>query len=264
MSSSEQVPQATLSYDEQSRIDRARERASTVDKLIGLRGQMVLEVGCGHGDFCKVLAEEYDCEVVGTEVLVYPEWEKIKHPKVTLTQLDIAAGQQFSENRFDRIVSFVVWEHMRHPWSALKECQRILKPDGKKYLHAYLYGAPRLSHLHYLIPDPWLHLTHSPNEIMQRLGKSELPWHFWCNRVSYLHYLQYFRKLGFYVTYENIIREPFPDDYYRENEKLLGLYSEYDLRMHGFQVVLDFDINNPKTPIDDAVYSKMTKINVIV
>lgn len=249
---------AALSYDQQSRIDRARERAKTVDSLIGLRGQRVLEVGCGHGDFCKVLVEEYDCEVVGTEVLPYEEWEVLSHPKLTLMQMDIAKEHQFPENHFDRIVSFVVWEHMRHPWSALKECQRILKPNGKKYLHAYLYGAPRLSHLHYIIPDPWLHLTHSPNEIKERIGKTELPWHFWCNRVSYLHYLQYFRKLGFYITYENIIREPFPEDFYQNNEQLLGLYSEYDLKMHGFQVVLVFDEFLPKNPIEDIVYSKFT------
>ncbi|MBN8438783.1 MAG: methyltransferase domain-containing protein [Candidatus Accumulibacter sp.] len=247
----------SLTYDEQARIDRARERAKTVDALIGLRGQRVLEVGCGHGDFCKVLAEEYDCEVVGTEVLPYEEWKTVSNPNLTLMHMDVANEQRFPENHFDRIVSFVVWEHMRHPWSALKECQRILKPKGKKYLHAYLYGAPRLSHLHYLIPDPWLHLTHSPNEIMQRIGKGELPWYFWCNRVSYLHYLQYFRKLGFYITYENIIREPFPEDYYQDNEQLLGLYSGYDLRMHGFQVVLVFDERLPKEPIEDIVYSKL-------
>ena len=200
-----------LSYDEQSRITRAKERAETLDKLIGLRGQRVLEVGCGHGDFCKVLAEEYDCEVVGTEVLTYQEWDGFQHPNLTLTQLDIVKEQRFPDNSFDRIVSFVVWEHMRHPWSGLKECQRMLKPSGKKYLHAYLYGAPRLSHLTYAIPDPWLHLTHSPREILQRLGNDELPWHFWCNRVFYLHYLQYFRKLGFYILYENIIRKAFFD-----------------------------------------------------
>jgi cyclopropane fatty-acyl-phospholipid synthase-like methyltransferase len=99
----------SLTYDEQARIDRARERAKTVDALIGLRGQRVLEVGCGHGDFCKVLAEEYDCEVVGTEVLPYEEWKTVSNPNLTLMHMDVANEQRFPENHFDRIVSFVVW-----------------------------------------------------------------------------------------------------------------------------------------------------------
>jgi ubiquinone/menaquinone biosynthesis C-methylase UbiE len=230
-----------LTYDLESRLSRARDRANTVDKLLDLRGKKVLEIGCGDGDFCKVLADEYDCEVVGTEILKYEGWESVKHQNLELLQVDISKGNYFPENYFDRIVSFVVWEHMRHPWSALKECSRILKPTGKKYLHAYLYGWPRLSHLYSELNEPWLHLTHSSDELMKRLGKESLPWYYYCNRLSYLHYLQYFRKLGFYIEYENIIQDPFPQEFYDANEKILGLYSKQDLKMHGFQVVLVFD-----------------------
>lgn len=249
------MSKVVLSYDEESRLERARERAKSVDKLIGLRGKRVLEIGCSHGDFCKVLAEEYDCEVVGTEIIKQTTWQDIKSPNIKFFERDICK-EPFPNNEFDRIVSFVVWEHMHHPWTALEACQRMLRPTGKKYLHAYLYGAPRLSHLFSEIPIPWLHLTQSPKEIMERLGKNDLPWYYWCNRLSYQHYLNYFRQLGFYVTYENLIRDKFDQEYYDANEKYLGMYPLYDLKTHGFQVVLEFDSENAKRPISDPVYSK--------
>jgi cyclopropane fatty-acyl-phospholipid synthase-like methyltransferase len=244
-------------YDDQSRLERARARAKEIDKLIGLRGMKVLEVGTGHGDLAYILAAEYDCDVVATEVIAQNSWDGIKHGNLKLMQLDISDGNLAStipDNNFDRIISFVVWEHMRHPYAALRECQRILNHNGKKYLHAYLGGAPRLSHLHYICPEPWIHLTHSETELKNRISKEELPWYFYCNRLTHSHYLTYFRKLGFYVTYENIIREPFNSEYYIDNEQILGLYPLYDLKTHGLQVVLEFDKANPKEEIIDPVY----------
>jgi ubiquinone/menaquinone biosynthesis C-methylase UbiE len=250
----------TLSYEENDRIARARARAAQVESLMGLRGLKVLEVGCGHGDFARVLAEEYGCKVTGTDIMSHETWDKLKGiPNLELIHTDISqANAAIPDDSFDRIVSFVVWEHIRHPWSALKECQRLLQSDGKKYLHAYLYGWPRASHLYAEINEPWLHLTHSPAEIVTRLKKTELPWYFWCNRASYHHYLFYFRKLGFKISYENILREPFDEAFYEKNEQLLGLYPKTDLMTHGFQVVLEFDPEHPKAAILDPVYSAGT------
>lgn len=244
-------------YDDESRLARARERAREIDKLIGLRGQRVLEVGGGHGDLAFILAHEYDCQVVATEIIAQNSWNELRHPRLQFIELDISeqgGADIFQDNHFDRIISFVVWEHMRHPFSALSECQRVLKPDGKKYLHAYLAGAPRLSHLHYIFPEPWLHLTSSESEIKARLSVNELPWYFYCNRLTHSHYLTYFRMLGFHITYENIIREPFDEGYYLENERILGLFPLYDLKAHGLQVVLEFDKDSPKSEALDPVY----------
>lgn len=246
-------------YDDQSRLERARSRAKDIDKLIGLRGMKVLEVGTGHGDFAYILANEFDCDVLATEVNQQDSWLDMQHPRLELRKVDLSLMEDSSsipDSSFDRIVSFVVWEHMRHPYAALKECARLLKPTGKKYLHAYLGGAPRLSHLHYLFSEPWLHLTHSEAEIKGRMGKDSLPWFFYCNRLTHSHYLAYFRRLGFYITYENLIREPFNEEYYSAHEHILGLFPLYDLQTHGIQVVLEFDRDTPKVEIQDPVYAK--------
>jgi len=249
-----------LLYDDKSRLERARERASRIDRLMGLRGQKVLEIGCGHGDLAYVLAEEYGCQVVGVEVRGYDTWSAMKHHNLDLIEADISALPEqghplLGPDAFDRIISYVVWEHMRHPYAALQQCQYMLKATGKKYLHAYLGGAPTLSHLYHELKQPWIHLTHSVAEIQAALGVDELPWYFWCNRLTHSHYLTYFRQLGFYVAWEHVISQPFDEEYYRKNEKLLGLFPLYDLKAHALQVVLEFDSNDPKKAIADPVYA---------
>ena len=250
-----------LLYDDSSRLERARERASRLDKLLGLRGQKVLEIGCGHGDLAYILAKEYGCDVVGVEIRGYDTWRGMEHANLHLMEADISSlspdGHDILRtDSFDRIISYVVWEHMRHPYSALVQCQRMLKPTGKKYLHAYLGGAPTLSHLYHDLKEPWIHLTHSVSEIQMALGVDELPWYYWCNRLTHSHYLTYFRQLGFFVTWEHVINEPFDQDFYVNNERFLGLFPLYDLKAHALQVVLEFDPSEPKKPISDPVYAK--------
>jgi SAM-dependent methyltransferase len=246
----------TVSYESDERRKRAVERAAAIDRLIGLKGKRVLEVGCGHGDVSRVMAEDYGCEVVGVEILPLDTWEELaKVPNLKLVETDISQSPDaFEENSFDLIISFVVWEHMRHPWSGLKNCQRFLKPDGKKYLHAYLCGWPMLSHLRGQIDTPWSHLLMSETEALAAVGRPELPWYYYCNRLSYQHYRNYFRRLGFFIEYEVLIREPVDENFLAENDRILGLYPDFDLRLHGFITILGFDEKSPKQPIADPVY----------
>ena len=239
----------------EARLQRARKRARDVDSLINLRGKRVLEIGCGAGDVSRVIADEYDCDVVALDVTRHNDWGDHRLPNLMFQVADISEQtQMFPDNSFDRIVSFVTWEHLRHPWSALASCQKFLKPDGKKYLYSWLYGSAGASHLYGITDDHWPHLVCSPSEVKEKYGLKELPWYFWCNRVSYQQYLFYFRQLGFFVTYEYLIQETFDDDEYRKNEEILSLYPNWDLRTDGFQVVLEFDKFYPKKTIGDPVY----------
>ena len=248
-------------YDDESRIARARERVEYLDKLLDLKGTRIFEIGCGHGDLLSILATEYGCDAVGIDITKHDHWQNITHTNVRFVEGDITQirlESLFQENSFDRIVSYCAWEHIRHPFSALAVCQKLLRPDGKKYLHTYLGGSRKLSHFYNTVPEPWLHLTKSVQELETMLDLKELPWQYWCNRLTHAHYLTYLRNLGFLVTYEHII-EDFDEEYYNEHEQFLGLFPIYDLKSSAFLAVLEFDDVSPKAPIADPIYTKCTR-----
>ncbi|MCO5132376.1 MAG: methyltransferase domain-containing protein [Xanthobacteraceae bacterium] len=246
----------SVNYEESARRDRGIKNADRLHKLMDMRGKRVLEIGCQFGDTTTALVEKYDCEVVGIDIMRQDNWDEIgKNPKITLLQADISKDNpDLLDNSFDRIVSFAVWEHIRHPYSALKQCQRLLKPDGKKWLYANLYRSAVASHLTWAIKEPWPQLTMSSSEIMGRLKSKDIGWYFWVNKLTYQQYILYFRKLGFHITWEYFIQHYFDEEYYRNNERELGLYPEWDLKTDFFQVVLEFSPDHPKAPIEDPVY----------
>ncbi len=245
-----------LSYTLEARMDRARARAVELDNWVGMRGTRVLEVGCGMGDLARVLATEYDCTVVGVDVMKHAQWSADPTPpQLTFLQGDISQGTLgYEDDSFDRIISFVAWEHILHPWSALSNCQKLLTPNGKKYLYAWLYGSTHASHLYSITDDPWPHLIYSVREATERYKLDPLPWYYWCNRLSYQHYLHHFRKLGFFITKEVMLKSDarLPEDPYAR--KTLELYPQFDLMTDGFKVVLEFDPERPKQPVADPVY----------
>lgn len=245
-----------LSYAPEERLARARKQIELADKHVGLRGQRVLEVGCYHGDISLLLAEEYDCEVVGLDIRTHANWDSLNsHPRISVLEASIIEPHDLlSENSFDRIISFVVWEHIRHPWSALKVCQRVLRPSGKKFLRANLYRSALASHLYRQIDEPWPQLLYSANEIKEKFGIEEISEYFWCNKLTYQQYLFYFRQLGFYISHESFDGIKFDNDFYEDNENILGLYPKWDLEKDFFNVALEFDLENPKKAIKDPIY----------
>lgn len=245
-----------LSYTLEARMERAKARALELDRVCGIRGMHVLEVGCGMGDLSRVLVQDFGCTVVANDMMPHKEWAEHEGvPNLTFSQGDISSSMLgFEENTFDRIISYVAWEHITHPWSALETCQKLLKPDGKKYLYAWLYGSTHASHLYSITDDPWPHLTYSANEAKERYKFTTLPWYYWCNRLSYQHYLHHFRKLGFFITYEIVMKSDaqLPED--PQQRQVLELYPNWDLMTDAFKVVLEFDPVTPKQPVADPVF----------
>ncbi|MBF0527843.1 MAG: methyltransferase domain-containing protein [Deltaproteobacteria bacterium] len=248
----------TISYSPTARAEFAENHSRLLDHLINIRGQRVLEIGCGFGDIARVLAEKYDCEVLTLDVIAKEDWPKIAaHPQISIFEHDISSTNLhplLAENSFDRIISFGTWENIRHPWSALSQCQKFLKPTGKIYLSSTLYRSKNAHNLCDKIESSWPHLLYSHAELMKRLNIDRLPWYCFVNKLTYQHYLLYFRKLGFHITYEKLTENFFDKDFYEANEQILGLYPEWDLKTYHFQVILEFDRDHPKQPIEDAVY----------
>lgn len=74
----------------------------------------ILDVGCGHGEYLKALA---DHEVVGVDVLAYEDRSRIVRGD--------AARLPFRDNTFHSVLMFEVLEHLPDPAAALAEIQRV-------------------------------------------------------------------------------------------------------------------------------------------
>lgn len=98
--------------------------------LKNVRGRL-LDIGCGNGSFIEFM-NNYGWETTGldfdTEAV---KTAKQKNLNVKLGSLD---EQKFPTNYFDVITLSHVIEHVYDPLELIKECFRILKPDGKMVL----------------------------------------------------------------------------------------------------------------------------------
>lgn len=92
------------------------------------KGQKILDVGCGRGDFFKGFKdigleaygldrEKTDSDMLNEINVEYADLETEKMP--------------FSDDVFDIVFSKSVIEHFFNPENFMKECYRILKPGGK-------------------------------------------------------------------------------------------------------------------------------------
>jgi SAM-dependent methyltransferase len=236
------IPSPRL-LDDGSRLTAAKHRAALMDERIGLTGRRVLEVGCGRGDLSVVLTRDYGCEVIGVDIRTYRAWKKHQHPGLTLKVLDISKEHDLSPDSFERIVSLVVWEHLRNPFTALKACRDLLTAQGAMYLRANLYPSAVASHRYREVYFPWPHLLFPDSvfrEFYRHMGKPpNAP--AWVNRLTYATYQQYFTLLGFIVEREWLSHRPLDELFYRRFEEVLSRYPIFDLTHDFLDVILTVD-----------------------
>jgi len=108
----------------------------------------LLEVGCGSGRMLRAMQEK-GWNVVGVD----PDPIAIKNAKVKglIVYQGILEDQGFKDDHFDAIVLSHVLEHVPNPLDLLKECERILKPDG----HLVLITPNINSLCHQLYKSDW-------------------------------------------------------------------------------------------------------------
>lgn len=226
--------------DDTSRQQRAASRAEKCHKRVDLRCKRVIEVGCGEGDLSLVLARDYASDVLGVDVREYPAWRQAVHPNLELRVLDISREHGLARAGFERIVSLVVWEHVRHPFSALKACRELLAPDGVFYLRANLHRSAIASHRYREVFFPWSHLLFTDEVFEQyyrHIGMQEQR-PAWVNALTYADYLRYFRLLGFEVQQTWLAQRSLDEGLYSRFEDVLGRYPRFDLTLDFFDVVL--------------------------
>jgi len=225
-------------YDVSSRTSDARTRLARVASFMDLERTTTLEIGCGPGEEVWLLRHKFGCRAYGIDVQPWPRWPVYRGDGVHLLIAD-ASAVPFEDSSFDRIVSFTVWEHIEHPFRALSEAYRILRPGGEMWLNANLHRGPSASHQYRDINFPWPHLLFDESiarEFFRRRGREE--GFYWVNRLTYDTYRRYFDLLGFEVVHLGFTERELDQDFYERFEAVLGRYPISDLTRDFFTTIL--------------------------
>jgi ubiquinone/menaquinone biosynthesis C-methylase UbiE len=118
-------------------LERARKSPSEFFAPLALRpGVNVLDVGCGTGDFLRLIASIVSPgTAVGLDLSETMIAEALQRSKDGLTNISFRVGSvlqlPFEAGKFDRVVATQLLLHVPDPWKALVEMKRVLSPVGR-------------------------------------------------------------------------------------------------------------------------------------
>jgi len=145
---SKKIISTFIDYDDEYQLQLADRRITALANQINFTDKRILEIGCGGGYVSYQLAKKYGCSVIGIDIYDSPVWERLTHSSLQYHNMDLSQDCQFLNDEFDVVISYVAWEHMKHPFNALKQTARILKASGVIYIAANLYRSAISSHLY--------------------------------------------------------------------------------------------------------------------
>ena len=125
-----------LGHAEASMLALTCERAQLQD------GQQILELGCGWGSLSLWMAKHYPNSSILAVSNSRPQREFIESraQELGLKNLSVQTCDMndfTTEQRFDRVVSVEMFEHMRNWQSLLERISNWLKPEGKLFIHIF-------------------------------------------------------------------------------------------------------------------------------
>ena len=127
-------------------LDRAEAEALrvTCERAGLIDGQKVLELGCGWGSLSLWMASHYpasEITVVSNSAPQrgYIEAEADRRGLANLTVIIADMNDFDTPNRFDRIVSLEMVEHMRNHRSLFKHIHQWLLPGGRFFMHIFCH-----------------------------------------------------------------------------------------------------------------------------
>jgi cyclopropane-fatty-acyl-phospholipid synthase len=133
-------PESTLQEAEEESLRQTVEHADLHD------GQSILELGCGWGSLSLWMARQFPHSQVTAisnshSQRVHIEGEAaargLKNLRVITQDMNVFDPQQ----KFDRIVSVEMFEHMMNWRELMTRLQSWLKPDGRLFLHIFTHRA---------------------------------------------------------------------------------------------------------------------------
>ena len=128
----------SLDHAEEDMLSLTCERAELID------GMDILELGCGWGSLSIWMAEKYPNSRVTTVSNSAPQGEFIRNITAergldNLIVMTADMNDFDTEQRFDRVVSIEMFEHMRNWGVLLHRISDWLKPDGKFFMHVFTH-----------------------------------------------------------------------------------------------------------------------------
>ena len=158
-------------WKEAKNLDEAQEaKLDLICRKLSLQpGMKVLDVGCGWGSFCKYAAEKYGVDVVG--ITISKEQAELAKENCKGLNVEIrlqdyrevnAEALSDSGNRFDRVVSIGMFEHVgyKNYRIFMKTIHQSLKEDGLFLLHTIGGNKSEIT------IDPWTHKYIFPNSML--------------------------------------------------------------------------------------------------
>ena len=127
-------------------LERARKAPTEFFAPLALRqGLNVLDVGCGTGDFLRLLAPIVSPgKAVGLDLSETMIAEAVQRSEQNLSNVSFRVGSvldlPFQDASFDRVLATQLLLHVPDPGKALAEMKRVLAPSGLMYIAEIDWG----------------------------------------------------------------------------------------------------------------------------
>jgi cyclopropane-fatty-acyl-phospholipid synthase len=126
----------TLAAAEERALQVSADHATLVD------GQRILELGCGWGSLSLWMARHYPLARITSVSNSHSQREFIagKAKAEGLANLTVITADMNAfapQNRFDRVVSVEMFEHMANWQPLLQRVRDCLEPDGRMFMHVF-------------------------------------------------------------------------------------------------------------------------------
>jgi cyclopropane-fatty-acyl-phospholipid synthase len=144
----------TLAEAEDAMLDLTCERADLAN------GQAILDLGCGWGSLAIYAAQRYPTSRITAVSNSRDQGEFIRQEaaRLSLGNLTVVTDDVNTfvpDDRFDRVVSVEMFEHLKNYGEMLARIDHWLRPDGRLFVHMFVHK--RLAY-HYQSegPDDWM------------------------------------------------------------------------------------------------------------
>ena len=136
-----------------------------------LKGKVALDLGCFTGARGVAWAERYKLDkIYGIDIQdIYIEAAQLfaKIKGVNAEFICAKGGSlPFKDEKFDAILSYDVFEHVRDVEQVLSECDRVLKKNGKLFVVFPSYFNPIEHHLSLVTLTPFIHYFFSGRDLI--------------------------------------------------------------------------------------------------